>query len=163
MESCTPRGPVHCHIYRMTDPGPEPSRDGCTGLEQPRTAMESLDESVSGSTELVFPDDTDGEEYCLLESNVYSAEEVRDELGGDVPQYGSWLKVHIQETERDGWLTAPTDLRSGLVEASIETGEVFRIETMRKRGSDQSDPYLVDLSFPDRDAAPADQESLALD
>jgi hypothetical protein len=124
--------------------------------------MESLDDSVSGSTELVFPDQADGEEYSLLERNVYSAEEVRDEIESDVPQYGSWLPVRIQETERDGWLTAPTDLRSCLLEADVQTGETFRIDEMKQFGNEQSAPYFVEISIPGRDVT-EEQQSLAQD
>ena len=82
--------------------GPEPPRD----LQMP----EDLTDSVSGSTELVFPDDGTGQ-YSLRERSVYDAEEVRVELDGDVPQYGSWLPVTDEETGQEAWLTAPSELR----------------------------------------------------
>jgi hypothetical protein len=125
--------------------------------------MESLDESVTGSTELVFPDDTDGETYRLRELNVYGAEEVRDDIGGDVPQYGSWLPVTVLETGEEAWLTAPSRLRKVLVENDLDTGERFTIVKMTKPGTDQSNPYRVQVTFPDRETEPADQQSLALD
>lgn len=112
--------------------------------------MEDLAESVSGSTELVFPDSATGT-YSLRERTVYEAEEVRAELDGDVPQYGSWLPVTIDDTDEQAWLSAPSDLRKELVGAEISTGERFVIETMRKEGSHQSDPYRVEIRLPDRD------------
>jgi hypothetical protein len=111
---------------------------------------QDLDDSVSGSTELVFPDGATGQ-YRLAERTVYDAEEVREELGGDVPKYGSWLPVEELETGNEAWLTAPSQLRAVLVEDSIETGERFEIVTMTKTGTDPSDPYRVDVEYPDRD------------
>ena len=110
-----------------------------------------LNESVSGSTELVFPDDSTGT-YRLRKRSVYDAEEVRAELGGDVPKYGSWIPVEIDETGEEAWLTAPSELRARLVEDEIGTDERFCIETMQKRGRDQSDPYEVQVTYPDREA-----------
>jgi hypothetical protein len=122
---------------------------------------QDLSESVSGSTELVFPDDAGGETYRLRERSVYEAEEVQEDLNGDVPQYGSWVPVTVQSTDSEAWLTAPSELRSALVEDEIQTGERFVIETMQKRGRNQSDPYQVELSYPDRDVTGRDQTSLA--
>lgn len=113
--------------------------------------MKDLAESVSGSMELVFPDDATGKMYSLRERSVYEAEEVRQELGGDIPRYGSWLPVEIDGEE--AWLAAPSKLRSVLVDDSIRPGELFRIEKMQKRGRDQSDPYSVEVSYPDRDGS----------
>jgi hypothetical protein len=123
----------------------------------------NLDDSVSGSTELVFPDNGTGT-YRLQERSVYDAEEVRNELETDIPQYGTWIPVKDQETGDEAWLTAPSELRSILVQEEIQTGELFRIETMRKSGSEQSDRYLVDVSFPDREQnSPGQQTGLATD
>jgi hypothetical protein len=93
---------------------------------------EDLTESVSGSTELVFPDDAPGR-YELRERSVYDSEEVRAELGGDVPKYGSWIPVETV-TGQEAWLTAPSQLRKELVDREIRTGEQFEIVTMRKDG-----------------------------
>lgn len=121
---------------------------------------EDLAESVTGSTELVFPDDAVGQ-YSLRERSVYAAEEVRSELDTDIPQYGSWIPVEITETGEEAWLTAPSKLRTILVEDEIQIGERFEIEKMQKRGRDQSDPYEVRVTFPDREARPEDQASLS--
>jgi len=121
---------------------------------------EDLTDSVTGSTELVFPDDAIGT-YSLRERSVYDAEEVRVELGTDIPQYGSWLPVEIEETGAEAWLIAPSRLRSLLVEDEIRPGERFCIEKMQKRGREQSDPYEVEVTYPDREAQPEDQTSLS--
>ena len=113
-----------------------------------------LEESVSGAAELVFPDDSDGT-YSLRERSVYDADEVRVELETDIPEYGSWLPVTDEETGNEAWLIAPSQLRAALVEDDIQTGERFEIVTMQKTGREQSDPYRVEIRFPDRDADPA--------
>ena len=112
---------------------------------------EDLEDSVTGTTELVFPDDATGT-YRLQERSVYAAEEVRVELDADIPQYGQWMPVEMLETGEEAWLNAPSALRSRLVEASIRPGERFEIVTVEKRGREQSDPYRVELAYPDRDA-----------
>jgi arginine/lysine/ornithine decarboxylase len=109
-----------------------------------------LTDSVSGSTELVFPDGATGR-YRLRERSVYEADEVREELGGDVPKYGSWLPVEETDTGAEAWLTAPSQLRSVLVEDEIRPGELFEIVSMTKAGHDPSDPYRVTVEFPERD------------
>jgi hypothetical protein len=107
-----------------------------------------LADSVSGSTELIFPDDADGKTYSLDELQVYEAEEVRNELeSGDVPQYGSWIPVKENGTE--AWLNAPSQLRSQLVEDNVTKGTRFTITEMKK-GTGQSDPYQVEIRYPDR-------------
>lgn len=121
---------------------------------------EDLSESVSGSTELVFPDDTTGKMYRVRELVVFDAEEVRDDLGIAHPEYGKWLPVEVLETGLDAYLTAPSQLRTELVQADVNPGERFQIDLMQKQGRNQSDPYQVELSFPDRKAVPEDQASL---
>jgi len=121
---------------------------------------QDLNESVSGSTELVFPDGATGQ-YRLQERSVYEAEEVREELDGDVPKYGSWLPVKELGTGGEAWLIAPSELRSRLVEDEISTEERFEIETMQKAGHEQSDPYRVEVRYPDRDRTPDSQASLS--
>lgn len=112
-----------------------------------------LDQSVSGSTELVFPDDAPRQKYRLRERSVYDAEEVRDDLGGDMPKYGTWIPVEMVTGtgNEDAYLTAPSSLRSHLVEDDIRVGELFRIESMRKTGTEQSDPYRVNIIYPERE------------
>ncbi len=120
---------------------------------------QDLSQSVSGSTELVFPDDADKKTYSLRERSVYDAGEVRNEIEADIPQYGSWLPVTVDGD--DAWLVAPSELRSELVNHEIQAGERFQVEKMVKSGRQESDPYSVVISLPDREATPEDQTSLA--
>ena len=95
---------------------------------------EDLTDSISGSTELVFPDDATGK-YSLTERSVYDAEEVRLELDSDVPQYGSWIPVTDTEPSQEAWLTAPSELRSATLENEICIAVPFPIATKGKRGT----------------------------
>jgi hypothetical protein len=121
---------------------------------------QDLSESVSGTVELVFPDDATGQ-YSLQKRSVYDAAEVRTELDSDVPQYGDWLPVEILDENREGWLIAPSRLRAELLDAEIRVGEVFQIETMTKTGNGQSDPYRVELNYPERDQSEQQQTGLS--
>lgn len=116
--------------------------------------MESLEDSVTATGELVFPDDASGKAFALQERSVYGPEEVRDELETDIPRYGKWVPVEIQTRTgtESGFLAAPSELRKRLVEETVQEGETFRVETMTKDGPEDSDPYRVELSFPDREA-----------
>jgi tRNA(Ser,Leu) C12 N-acetylase TAN1 len=116
--------------------------------------MESLEDSVTATGELVFPDDASGKTFTLQERSVYDAEDVRDELDTDIPQYGRWLPVEVETRTgmETGFLAAPSELRKRLVEESVRPNETFRVETMKKDGHGESDPYRVEISFPDREA-----------
>ena len=111
---------------------------------------EDLSDSVSGSTELVFPDDSDDQTYRLRERSVYDAEEVRSEIESDIPQYGSWIPVELEDGE-EAWLTAPSALRAELVEGDVRAGEAFHIGRMGEEGLDRSAPYGVTVSYRERD------------
>jgi hypothetical protein len=117
-----------------------------------------LSDSVSGSTELVFPDDVGGK-YRLRERSVYDAEEVREDLDGDVPQYGDWLPV--EDNGEKAWLVAPSELRAELIDQEIRVNELFRIDEMTKTGRGQSDPYRVSVTLPERKTVDEDQASLS--
>jgi hypothetical protein len=110
---------------------------------------ENLSDSVTGAVELIFPDDATDEPYSLRELAVYDAEEVRDEMGTDIPQYGSWLPIEMDDGD-EAWLTAPSQLRQKLVNQDAKPGERFIIDRMVKDGRDPSTPYQVELTFPER-------------
>lgn len=119
---------------------------------------EDLTESVTQSTELVFPDDSSGKTYSLQERTVYDAGDVRDEMESEIPRYGSWLPVEYNG--EDAWLSAPSQLRSVLVQEDIKPGETFTIDQMQKTGTQESDPYQVAVSFPNRGPSSASQTGL---
>ena len=99
---------------------------------------QDLSESVTGSTELVFPDDAVGT-YSLRKRSVYDASEVREELETDIPQYGSWLPVELENGD-DAWLNAPSELRAVLVADSTLPGDRFQILTIRSARLEQHHP-----------------------
>lgn len=109
---------------------------------------ETLSEAATGNAvDLVFPDEAAyQDEYRLRDENVYSAEEVCDEIGNsDVPRYGRWLPVEIGPKRREGWLNAPSALIEELVDCDISAGDAFGITEMQKSGTRESDPYTVEL------------------
>jgi hypothetical protein len=117
-----------------------------------------LADSVTASTELVFPDDSNGT-YRLRERSVYDAEEVRDELETDIPQYGDWLPV--EDSGEKAWLVAPSELQAELLDQEIRVNELFRVDEMKKTGRGQSDPYRVSVTLPERKTVDEDQASLS--
>jgi len=160
--TCTPKDGTLSHSSRNRS-GSEQPRNGALGSEQPRITMpEKLSESVSGSTELVFPDDASQRQYSLRELAVYDAGEVRSEMEmeTDIPQYGSWLPVVTGDGD-EGWLTAPSELRQKLLDRDVKPGETFVIQSLEKSGHGESDPYQVKLSFPERDKDSARQAGLS--
>jgi len=121
---------------------------------------ESLEDSVSGSAELIFPDDATGRTYRLEELSVYEPDEVRDRIGSDsVPEYGSWIPVTEQKTGSEAWLNAPSNLRAELVNSDVTAKELFEITVMEK-GTGQSDPYRVAVTYPDRPDPESGQETI---
>jgi hypothetical protein len=124
--------------------------------------MENLEDSVTATGELVFPDDASGKAFELRERSVYGPEDVRDVLETEIPRYGKWLPVKIQtRTGTDsGFLTAPSELRKRLVDETVQEGETFRVEKMTKTGDGNADPYRVELSFPDREPDSGTQAGL---
>lgn len=119
-----------------------------------------LNESLSGDgTELIFPDEATGRTYRLRELAVYDAEEVRDQMGGDVPRFGQWLPVTLMDrNEEPAWLTAPSDLRRRLVSEDLTEADTFTVTSLKKTGHKESDPYEAELSV-DRDRPDDDQLS----
>jgi hypothetical protein len=120
-----------------------------------------LNEAVTGAIDLIFPDDATGT-YRLAEDDVYEAEEVQEELGGDMPKHGQWIPV-VTERDRTEFLTAPSGLISELVKADVIVEEQFKIESMVQYGSEPNDPYEVTVSYPDRKRTEESQTALGDD
>jgi len=120
-----------------------------------------LNDAVSGAADLIFPDDATGT-YQLAESNVYEAEEVRDQLGGDMPKHGQWIPI-VTERGRTEFLTAPSRLITELVKAEVTESERFSIESMVQYGTEPNDPYEVTVTYPDRRETDEAQAALSDD
>lgn len=104
---------------------------------------EDLETASTGSNDLYFADDLSGIEFQLRENAVYDAEEVRDELGTDYPDFGRWLPATVRET--DCWLVAVGELIEELQKFDDATGTVYDVTRCEKSGSEQTDPYEVNI------------------
>jgi hypothetical protein len=120
----------------------------------------NLFDIVSGSTDLIFPDESVGT-YSLATHEVHEAEELREKLNSDIPEYGRWLSV-IDERDVERYLVAPGDLLKALKDAEVTLSERFTIESMSKSGSEQSAPYHVEVTFPDRRESAQSESQAAL-
>lgn len=103
--------------------------------------MENLHEATTGGLNLLFTDELEGTAFRLTEAALYAAEEVRDELDSDVPEFGRWLSVETEDGE--GYAVAPGELVEELQRLEAEAGEEFTITRCQKSGPKESDPYEV--------------------
>lgn len=106
--------------------------------------MENLHEAQTGGLNLLFPDELSGTEFRLTDVALYSAEEVRDEIDSDTPEYGRWIPVETPE-DGDGFANAPGELVEELQRLEAEAGEVFAVTRCEKGGHGETDPYEVNL------------------
>ena len=121
----------------------------------------TIEDAASGASSLVFPDYSVGD-YELVENIVYDAEEVRDDLDSEVPQYGDWVPVRNSYGD-EMYLVAPSALLTELSKSGLDVGETFSITAMDKTGQDESDPYRVQVEYPDRRETAKDQAALGDD
>lgn len=110
----------------------------------------SLDDYDTGGTELLFADDLEGTVLSLREAAVYEAEEVREEVGGDVPKFGNWLPV--QTADGDGWAVALGELVEEIETYENPVAIQFEITRCVKSGPKQTDSYEVNTEIVDGDA-----------
>lgn len=98
----------------------------------------------TGGIELLFADELPGTVFSLRETAVYEAEEVRSEVGGDIPKFGDWLPV---EVEGDGaaWIVALGELVEELKQYENPQAVELEVTRCEKSGSQQTDPYEVNL------------------
>jgi hypothetical protein len=109
-----------------------------------------LNDAETGGIDLFFADDLSGETFMLRDAAVYDADEVRDEIGGDVPKFGRWMPVHMAtsdgQTEGSGWVVAVGELIEELQTVRADPVEVpFTVTRCEKSGSGQTDPYEVNV------------------
>lgn len=111
---------------------------------------ESLHDAETGSPNLYFADDLaeNSPELKLLASELWSADEVQNELGTDWPKYGRWLPVQDGIEERS-FAYAPSELIDELQDLDIETGDVFQVTRIERAGPEDHAPYEVNVSVPD--------------
>lgn len=118
--------------------------------------MEDLHEADTGGLNLLFSDELSGTEFRLREASLYSAEEVRDDLGADTPEFGRWLPVETEEGE--GYAVAPGELVEELQRLEASAGDEFAVTRCEKSGRGETDPYEVNLeAITDPDQTGLDQ------
>lgn len=103
-----------------------------------------LEEVDTGGLNLLFTDELEGIEFKLRAPSVWDAEEVREELDAETPQYGRWLPV---ETDRDGrgFAVAPGEMLEELQRIGASAGTIVEVTRCRKSGSGETDPYEVNV------------------
>lgn len=106
--------------------------------------MEDLDDANTGNDTLLFADDLPGTAFRLREASVYDAEEVRDELGGDVPRFGRWLPV-VTDAEDAAWMVGLGELIEELQAVEDATAGTYRVTRCEQSGSGEQDPYEVNV------------------
>jgi hypothetical protein len=108
-----------------------------------------LSDHETGGIDLLFADDLSGEQFELREAAVYEAEEVREDVDGDIPKFGNWMPV--TRNEGDGWVVALGELVEELQQFENPLGLSYRVTRCEKSGSEQTDPYEVNVEVVDGD------------
>lgn len=106
--------------------------------------MENLHDASTGGLNLLFSDELSGTEFRLTELNLYSAEDVQEELDSDTPEFGRWLRIETA-ADGEGFASAPGELIEELQDLEAEAGEEFLVTRCQKTGNRESDPYEVVL------------------
>jgi hypothetical protein len=104
----------------------------------------------TGGATLLFADDLSGTVLKLRENAVYDAEEVRVEIGGDVPKFGNWLPVDT-ESEGECWAVALGELVEELQQYENPSSLELKVTRCEKSGDQQTDPYEVNVEVVDGD------------
>jgi hypothetical protein len=140
-----------------------PGRLGKVRVRETASMPTDLSEAETGGIDLYFADDLEGETFTLRDSAVYEAEEVRQEVGGDVPKFGRWLPVEATDkngqSHGDGWTVAVGELIEELQGLAADPGVIpWTVTACRKSGPDQTDPYEVNVEA--HDGTEVDQDRL---
>jgi len=109
-----------------------------------------LSEAQTGGVDLLFADDLSGTEFQLREASVYTAEEVREEIDNDIPEFGKWMPVTT--ADGDAWAVALGEFVDELKAYENPMGLTFEVTRCQKSGAKQTDPYEVNLEQVDGDA-----------
>lgn len=108
---------------------------------------EDLSEIEPGGTDIIFPNDKPvGLRFSLRETARYSAAEVRDEIGGDVPEFGDWFPITKAGGE-EAFLGSVGELVEELQQVENPVAVTFEVTQWSKSGSDQTAPYEVVLEI----------------
>jgi hypothetical protein len=108
-----------------------------------------LSDAETGGIDLLFADDLSGTVFELRESAVYEAEEVREDVDGDIPKFGRWLPVETEDG--DGWAVALGELVEELQRVENPLDVTFEVTRCEKSGTADTDPYEVNVEVVDGD------------
>jgi len=120
-----------------------------TGAET-HTMPTDLSEHETGGVDVLFADDLQGTTFSLRESAVYEAEEVREEAGTDIPKFGNWMPVTLDDGT-DGWMVALGELVEELQLLENAQSVECTVTRCQKSGDQQTDPYEVNVEIEEGD------------
>jgi len=115
-----------------------------------------LSEHETGGIDVLFADDLPATTFRLRESAVYEADEVRQETGTDIPKFGNWMPVRLDDGT-EGWMVALGELVEELQRLENPQAVTCTITRCEKSGTQQTDPYEVNVEI---DAGDAKQSGL---
>lgn len=111
-----------------------------------------LYEAETGTTDLFFAADMAEEtplELRLDAPELYSADEVRDEIGNpDVPRYGDWIPVEApgdSTAEDPSFAMAPAELIEELQDKAVKPGDVFTITRCELTETQHYEQYEINV------------------
>jgi hypothetical protein len=116
----------------------------------------NLSDADTGGETLLFADQLVDTEFRLVETAVYDAEEVRDEIDQDIPKFGRWLPASIEGQDERAWLVGLGELIEELQRFEDPTAGSYEVTRCEKSGSGEQDPYEVNVE----PVADADQTGL---
>jgi len=108
-----------------------------------------LSEAQTGGVDLLFADDLSSTEFQLREAVVYTAEEVREEMDTDIPKFGDWMPVETVDGE--AFIVALGELVEELQQYENPSALEFEVTRCEKSGTEQTDPYEVNVEVVDGD------------
>lgn len=95
----------------------------------------------TGGVELLFADELEGTRFSIRRPGVYEAEEVREEVNGDIPKFGDWLAVETDDG--DAWAVAVSELVEEIKIYENPMAVDLEVTRCAKSGNEQTDPYEV--------------------
>jgi hypothetical protein len=104
------------------------------------------DPNAGQSVDLVFTDDLEGTVFEVRrDPPIYTAEEVREKTGNDVPEFGDWVAVYLPGPDAEGWMVAVSELEQWVARTENVTARTYEVTKCQKTGSSQTDPYEVQV------------------
>jgi len=111
-----------------------------------------LYEAETGTTDLYFAADMTEEtplELRLTASELYSADEVRDEIENpDVPRYGDWIPVEApgdSTAHGPSFAMAPAELIEALQDKAVQPGDTFTVTRCELTETQHYEQYEVNV------------------